>query len=339
MGRKNTILIAILVASIAGFAFGTGQPEAEDMDGPIPVTIQIEGSAVPYYTPIFWAIEAGYFAEEGLEVEYMFGNAADIARNVSVGNVDFGFPNGEPIIVARSQGIPVVVAHTTLQHGLGATIFLEESGIDTPEDLAGKTVAITSLGSPNYVQLQVLLEKNGLSLDDLDIEIVGTEAIVPALVNDRVDAIVFSMLRTFELRYQGIEVDEFRSDEFLPSFGNVVVVGQDYLDENLDVVQRFVRALNRSLEYLSDKDNLSEAVPVVIAEHTPTYEGREQYMIDVLHDVYAGYLWVSEGTETHGFGYGNVDRWQETADIMLEFDIIEDRVDASEFVIPDVLSR
>ena len=31
------------------------------------------GSAVPYYLPIFNAIEKGYFTEEGLEVNYMVG--------------------------------------------------------------------------------------------------------------------------------------------------------------------------------------------------------------------------------------------------------------------------
>ena len=152
------------------------------------VTLQIEGSAVPYYIPIYMGIELGYFEEEGLEVDYLFGSASDIIRNVAVGNVEFGFPNGEPVITARAQGIPVNVIHTTYQHGLGSTIFLKEGGIETPQDLKGKKVAITASGSPNYVQLQILLKKNGLSLNDIKLEIVGTEALVPALVYKRVDA-------------------------------------------------------------------------------------------------------------------------------------------------------
>ncbi len=223
------------------------------------VTIQIEGSAVPYYIPIYMGIELGYFKEEGLEVEHFFGNASDIIRNVAVGNVEFGFPNGEPVIVARSQGIPVNVIHTTYQHGLGSTIFLKDSGIQTPTDLKGKKVAITSYGSSNYVQIQVLLKKNGMTLNDIQLEIIGTEAIVPALVNKRVDAICFSMLRTFELRYQGIEVEEFRSDEFLPSFGNVLVTGDKILKDNKDLAVKFVSALNKVMTYLSDTENMLKA--------------------------------------------------------------------------------
>jgi len=335
--RKLIAVIGVLaVLSATSFAGGSGDK------GKAPakiekVTLQIEGSAVPYYLPIFNAIDKGYFAAEGLEVEYLFGNAADITKNVAVGNVQFGFPNGEPVIMARSQGIPVVVVHSTLQHGLGATIFLKDSGIAKPEDLKGKTVGITSLGSPNYVQLQVLLEQHGLSIKDVKVEVIGTEAIIPALVNKRVDAICFSMLRTFELKSQNIAVEEFRSDAFLPSFGNVVVVGESYLAKNKATVQKFVRALNKSMTELSEPAAVKTAVVAAIEKHTPTYKGREDYMASIISSVYAGYLWTSDDTKAKGFGYGNAERWQKTADIMQKFGTITQAVNAKDFVVADVL--
>jgi len=317
--KKAAVILLVLFISLFAFAQK--------------VTIQIEGSAVPYYIPIYMGIELGYFKEEGLEVEYFFGNASDIIRNVAVGNVEFGFPNGEPVIVARSQGIPVNVIHTTYQHGLGSTIFLKDSGIQTPTDLKGKKVAITSYGSSNYVQIQVLLKKNGMTLNDIQLEIIGTEAIVPALVNKRVDAICFSMLRTFELRYQGIEVEEFRSDEFLPSFGNVLVTGDKILKDNKDLAVKFVSALNKVMTYLSDTENMLKATYTAIEKYTPTYAGREEYMAAILSDIYAGYLWQSEDTEVFGFGYGNVQRWQDSIDIMKEYQIITSDVKASDFIV------
>lgn len=326
--RFAMLLIVSLLVCIGLGAAGATEKTAELTK----VTIQIEGSAVPYYAPIFTAIEKGFFAEEGLTVEYMFGNAADIAKNVAVGNVEFGFPNGEPVITARSQGIPVKVVHSTLQHGLGATIYLNGKGISSPKDLKGKSVAITSLGSSNYVQLQSLLKENGMTLNDIKLEVIGTEAIVPALVNGRVDAICFSMLRTFELKSQGIDVAEFRSDEFMPSFGNVLITGETYLDKNPGTVAAFKRALNKSLTFLSDSDNLTATIPGIIAKYTPTYEGKEDYMTDIIGSVYAGYLWTSDDVQAHGFGYSNADKWQDTADKMFEYGLLENRVDASSLV-------
>ena len=62
-----------------------------------------------------------------------------------------------------------------------------------------------------------MLKEAGLAVLDLDLEVIGTGAIVGALADGQVDAIVFSMLRTVELRNQGVDVDEIRSDTFLPS--------------------------------------------------------------------------------------------------------------------------
>ena len=194
-------------------------------------------------------------------------------------------------------------------------------------------MAITSYGSSNYVQIQVLLKKNGMTLNDIQLEIIGTEAIVPALVNKRVDAICFSMLRTFELRYQGIEVEEFRSDEFLPSFGNVLVTGDKILKDNKDLAVKFVSALNKVMTYLSDTENMLKATYTAIEKYTPTYAGREEYMAAILSDIYAGYLWQSEDTEAFGFGYGNVQRWQDSIDIMKEYQIITSDVKASDFIV------
>jgi len=180
----------------------------------------------------------------------------------------------------------------------------------------------------------VLLEQNGLSIKDVKIEVIGTEAIVPALVNKRVDAICFSMLRTFELKSQGIAVDEFRSDAFLPSFGNVLVVGKNFLDQNKPQIQKFVRALNKSLQYVSKPENIKEATKITIDKYTPTYKDQADYVASIMTSVYAGYLWTSEDTQKNGFGYGNVDRWQQTVNIMQKFGIITKPVNAKDFVIP-----
>jgi len=76
------LLVSILFMSFVGFAMTADLQK---------VTIQVEGSAVPYYIPIFMGIELGYFETEGLEVEYFFGGASDIVKNVAVGNVELVF--------------------------------------------------------------------------------------------------------------------------------------------------------------------------------------------------------------------------------------------------------
>lgn len=296
------------------------------------VTIQIDGAAVPYYAPLYVAKEKGYFEEEGLDVEFLYAAAADIVKNVGVGNVEFGFPNADSVITARAEDIPVNVVHTTYQHGIGSTIFKTDSGITEPADLEGKTVAVTSYGSPNYIQLQMLLEANGLKLNDVDVKLVGSGSIVNALVGDEVDAIVFSMLRTVELQNQGVEVDEFLSDEVLPSHGNVLITNDEYLDENLDEVKGFINALNKGIEFIVD-GNEEEAIQLAIDNYAESFEGREEVVKEIFDDIFIPYLWQSENTDEHGIGYADLDRWQESIDALKDFAIIEGDLSAEDFVI------
>ncbi|WP_010272848.1 ABC transporter substrate-binding protein [Paenibacillus senegalensis] len=336
-------LLALIVAACGGGGQGGGNgtnggngggtPEGEGGGDKKTVTIQIDGAAVPYYAPLYVAHEQGFFAEEGLEVEFLYAAAADIVKNVAAGNVQFGFPNGDSVITARAQDIPVKVVHTTYQNGLGATIFKKDKGISTPADLKGKTIGVTSFGSPNYIQLQVLLEQNGMSIDDVNTKIVGTGSIVNALVADEVDAITFSMLRTVELRNSGVEVEEFRSDEFLPSFGNVVVTSDRYLESNKETVICFNNALNKALDYIIN-GNAREAIEMSIAKYAPSFEGREDLTEEIFNEVFIPYLWQSEVTEQEGYGASKLEKWQVTIDTLKEYEVINKDLKAEDFVIP-----
>ena len=280
---------------------------------------------------MYIAKEKGYFKEQGLDVDFYYAAAAEIVKNVATGNVQFGFPNADSVILAKSQGIPVKVVNTTYQHGLGALIFQKSSGITEPKDLKGKKIGVTSFGSPNYIQLQVMLEKAGMSIDDVKVEIIGTGAIVNALVSGQVDAIMFSMLRTIELKNQGVDVGEIRSDEFLPSHGNVLIVGDKYLTENKDVVNKFNIALNKGIQYIID-GNTKEAVEMSVEKYAPSFKGREEIVTVILDEVFIPYLWQSENTKKNGLGYSDAERWSNSIKVLKEYGVIEKEIDAKELI-------
>jgi len=340
--KKNIKLIGLLLVIIS-ILIGCSSTQNVDntnsekntdteTDKPEKVTIQIDGAAVPYYAPLYIAKEKGYFEEEGLNVEFLYAAAADIVKNVAVGNVQFGFPNADSVITAKSQNIPVKVVHTTYQSGLGATIFKKDKGINSPSDLKGKTIAVTNYGSPNYIQLQVMLKQHGLSIDDVDIEIVGTGAIVNSLVVDQVDAITFSTLRTVELKKQGVLVDEFLSDEYLPSHGNVLVTSDEYLTTNEVQVKGFINALNKGMQYIID-GNVDEAIDVSIKKHATSFEGKEETVKDILNNVFIPSLWQSDLTKDKGLGAADLERWQKTIDILYEYKMIDNKIKADDFIV------
>ena len=295
------------------------------------ISIQIDGAAVPYYAPLYIAKEKGYFKEQGLDVEFYYAAAAEIVKNVATGNVQFGFPNADSVILAKSQGIPVKVVNTTYQNGLGALIFLNSSGIKEPKDLKGKKVGVTSFGSPNYIQLQVMLEKAGMTLEDVKVEIIGTGAIVNALVSGQVDAIMFSMLRTIELKNQGVDVNEIRSEEFLPSHGNILIVGDKYLDENKEIVDKFNIALNKGIQYIID-GNAKEAVEISVEKYAQSFKGKEEIATTILNEVFVPYLWQSENTKKNGLGYSDLNKWDNSIKVLKEYGVIKKEVSAKDLI-------
>ena len=182
----------------------------------------------------------------------------------------FGFPNGDAVVAAASNGLPIKVVHTTYQRGIGALLAKSESGIKTYEDLKGKTVAVTSLGSPNYLQLQVGLAKAGLSIDDVKVEVVSSGAIVQTLQSDDVDAIIFSELRKYALEANGFNVSMILSNDFLPSFGNVLVTSADKLANNPDLVKRMTNAVSASYQWVID-GHIDDALKISMDKYTPTW--------------------------------------------------------------------
>lgn len=339
----SVLLISVLTAcGAAGSSDGsanTGQDSGKEeaANGELrKVTVQIDGAAVPYYAPMYVAKEQGFFKEQGLDVEFLYADAATIIRNVAANNVQFGFPNADTVVTAKSQDLPVKVVHTTYQHGLGATIFKKSSGISTPADLKDKTIAVTSYGSPNYIQLQVLLESHGLSIRDVNVKIVGSGAIVNALVADEVDAIIFSMLRTVELQNSGEDVAEFRSDEVLPSFGNVVVTSESYLASNKEDVIGFTTALDQALDYIIKGGNIESSIQMSVEKYAPTFAGKEEVVAKIFNEVFVPYLWQSELTKTEGYGAADMARWQTAIDSQQKFGIIADSFPAEELVLTNL---
>jgi NitT/TauT family transport system substrate-binding protein len=296
------------------------------------VIMQIDGAAVPFYAPLYAGVEKGIFEKNGIEVEFIYAGASDILTNIAAGNVDFGFPNGDAVVAASANGLPVKVVHTTYQRGIGALLAKEETGIKTYADLKGKKVAVTNLASPNYLQLQVGLKQAGLSLDDISLEVVATGAIMQSLQAGQVDAIVFSELRKYNLEADGTKISMILSNDFLPSFGNVVVTSDAKLKDNPDLVKRFTTAVSQSYQWVID-GNVDEALEISFSKYTPTWKEQKPTLTRAFNETFIPSVWQSPLTKEKGLGAADVAAWQKNADILAEYKVIDTAPSAADFVV------
>lgn len=295
------------------------------------VTVQIDGAAVPYYAPLYVAKEKGYFAREGLDVSFIYADASTVLKNVAVGNVEFGFPNGDSVVSAIANGVPIGVVHTTYQQGIGAILSLEGNVVRKPADLKGKTVAVTGLGSPNFVQLQALAAKNGFSLrNDLTLKTVGTSAITQALQGGEADAIIFSRVRYFAMKNKGVPVHEIPLERYFPSYGNVLVANRYLIDRYPQTVRGFIRALDASLSDLTH-GKLAGGVKIAM-RYAPGFKGEEKQVLQTMNELFVGDLWQSDLTRRRGFGFSDPKKWQSIADLQYRYGLIDTPVKMKDYV-------
>jgi NitT/TauT family transport system substrate-binding protein len=127
--------------------------------------------------PVFIAQDKGYFRETGLVIELKFFDAAQpIAVATTSGDVDFG-------ITAFTAGLYNLAGKGTLKViggmsrekagypliGYFASNNAYAAGLKTPQDLAGKRVAVTQIGSSFHYSLGLLADKYGFKLSDVKI--------------------------------------------------------------------------------------------------------------------------------------------------------------------------
>ena len=119
--------------------------------------------------PLWYGIEQGYFEDEGLDVTTEIGEGG-AALTPAVLNNDYQFAIGEyvSIMQARENNVGIqVVSNLTNgadepDQGINALLVKADSGIDSVEDLAGKTIAVNGLGGVDDVTIKAILDDNGV---------------------------------------------------------------------------------------------------------------------------------------------------------------------------------
>jgi NitT/TauT family transport system substrate-binding protein len=125
------------------------------------------------------------------------------------------------------------------------------NGIDEPSDLKGKTI-VDFAGSSTQVVWPVFLEVNGLTEDDLTLELVDPATRLSLVTQGQADATVgFFTDNEPQLTIQcdcAVNVIKWK-DWGIPSLSNGIVTSQQFIDENSDIVDRFVTALAKGVDF------------------------------------------------------------------------------------------
>ncbi|MCY4470410.1 MAG: ABC transporter substrate-binding protein [Thiotrichales bacterium] len=256
--------------------------------------------AYPYwfgFAPVPVAIELGYFAEEGLEVETVFDNdRANVMPGLEIGDIDCTMRTiGEHMSRPLTADSDLVVIGV-IDVSVGADGVVGAPGIESVTDLIGKTFA-GEINHPGTLMTAHALKQAGHSFDEVNVRLIATDDGQAVFEDPEVAAVA-----TWEPMLSEIVANTSRkgskvllsSADFNGLITDVVIVNKSDYEANREKYAKFMRGIYRAV----DLYNNDEAA--FLAAAAPNYDVTPDLMKADLGGVY--YTSYEDALEFFGIG-------------------------------------
>jgi NitT/TauT family transport system substrate-binding protein len=225
--------------------------------------------------PLAAAVAQGYFKEEGLEVDTtpIVGGAVGLPA-VAAGQVQIGYSNLVSIVLGARQGLGFRIIAAGSASGDAppntAGLFAKiGSGLKTGADLEGKRIGVNTRNSINWLVVREWVRLNGGNPDRLTFLEVPFPSMADALRGNQIDAgytvepFLSAAVKSGTMEILGWPYDRIMKRVPISQF----VATKSYLDANPQIVERWVRAYNRGIDWMNENQR-SDAGVKLIAAHT-----------------------------------------------------------------------
>ncbi|WP_337606950.1 ABC transporter substrate-binding protein [Claveliimonas sp.] len=241
--------------------------QTEEKGNPMKVVLNEVAHSI-FYAPMYVAIEEGYFAEEGIELDLVTGFGADKTMTaVLSGEADIGFMGSEASIYTYNEGAnDIVVNFAQLTQRAGNFLVAREEMEDFSwEDLKGHLVLGGRKGGMPEMVFEYILKQNGIDPQkdltiDQSIDFGSTAAAFSGGEGDF--TVEFEPGATsLEQEGKGYVVASLGTDSGYVPY-TAFSAKESYIKENPEVIQGFTNALQKGMDYV--RDHTPEEIAAVI---------------------------------------------------------------------------
>jgi NitT/TauT family transport system substrate-binding protein len=235
------VLAACLLVTGCGNSGGGGGAAGK------PATVRVQDTAGVPSAFLEYGVKKGFFKKRKLDVKVTPSQGgATVVPAVVSGSIDIGGSNLVSVLLAKSKKIPLKIVapgtfvQTDPKQDFAAILASKKSGIRSPKDLEGKTLAVNTLKNVAEVTAKASLAKKGVDVSKVKLAEVDFPDMVPALGQGRVDA-AFA-IEPFVT--QGVKAGNAIVDRPYVGTKPGLQIGcyftsEKYLGQNGDVVKRF----------------------------------------------------------------------------------------------------
>ena len=259
------------------------------------------GPRIIDFIDLYVGEENGYFAAAGIRIEQLAAEGAgDAVRNVIAGNADIAMADQFSAYFAMTKGADIRGFYCPYTKNWMTLVVNKNKGIASPADLKGKTIAVTSQASTSRYNVMYLLAANGLSEDDVTMAAVGRD-FASVLLGGTVDAastwgsINWGMFQNIgDPAEAGFEIWEY---EEVPGPNAVYFSRRQWIDENKDLLRRFVAAIDQAKRWIAENPDQAAEIGARYAVGADNL-ARNRAVIDLRIEMQS----TGPGVAEHGMG-------------------------------------
>ena len=219
-------------------------------------------------TPVWVAKEEGFYKRFGLDADFvLIEGGTRGAQALISGDVPMIGMAGQPVISARARGSDLVLAAGVVNKM--NYILATTTAIKKPEDLRGKRVGITQIGSSSYHAVVLALKHWGMDArkDRVTMLQVGNQAArVASLKTGGSDAVIVNPGLTVTLKQAGFNILADFTELPIPYPQQVMAVRERTLKTDPDLMERILRAFVAANLFSLDPAN-KQRVKAVLAKY------------------------------------------------------------------------
>lgn len=270
------------------------------------------------YAPFYVAVEKGYFAEEGIEIEFDYSFETDGVALVGAGELPFAVASGEQVLLARSQELPVVYAFAWYQKFPISIVSAPELNIKQPADLKGQTIGLPGLFGANYIGLQAILFEAGLTPDDVKMDAIGFNQVEAYASGQKDVVVVYTANEPIVLASQSFALDEMRVSDYVQLIANGVITSEMTIKNEPDLVHGMARALAHGIADTIANPDEAYTVSAKFVENLAEQDKELQMQILITSIEF----WKADK-----IGYSDPQAWENMNSLLMKMGLIPELVD------------
>jgi ABC-type nitrate/sulfonate/bicarbonate transport system substrate-binding protein len=206
----------------------------------------------------------GYFEREGLDVtiEQGRGSAMAVQQIVGGGGLLSRSGVGDHIRASSRPGGDDLIAVGTISQGSPFYVISSPTRpIRRPEDMAGKTIGVLSVGGATEIVLDVMLQERSVDRARVARQVApNSPAGLQLIEQGRIDGYIVSAGVPIALQAANTPHVSWNTDDVAPIPGQCYIARRSTLAQNGDLVVRFLRAVKHSLDDMLADTDLSKTL-------------------------------------------------------------------------------